>query len=42
MLNPLINRDIEQQDKNKPNDTYWDFTWCIFCDFGSLFTCCLE
>lgn len=51
MLNPLIDNTsissieeikIEEKDKNKSQTISDDCSWCIFCDFGCLFTCCLE
>ena len=50
MLNPLIDKNsiateqikIEDKDKNKSQTISDDCSWCIFCDFGCLFTCCLE
>lgn len=33
---------IEEKDKNKSQTISDDCSWCIFCDFECLFTCCLE
>jgi len=34
--------ETEQTHNNKSNDTYWDCTWCIFCNLDCLFMCCSE
>ena len=45
----LVNESTQNEETNKPmkpeenkhnsNDTYWDCSWCIFCNFDCCFGC---